>query len=211
MRRDERRRDEKREEERKEAKKAGKMSGWERERRVRCVAKRGKIVEDREGGIGGDAARCGVARGTVAWLSERWGGTGASARTSEQAGAWGCSRVEEDGGRSSREAGERVGVAGRSRASLPSARSARYAISLAGHVCVTLTFTLVPFGVLGYRAATVTVNRAVCVQYTRCAAGSLKCLSFRVLDVARAGEILSARGTSSGRRQRRRTCRWSGL
>lgn len=47
MRRDERRRDEKREEERKEAKKAGKMSGWERERRVRCVAKRGKIVEDR--------------------------------------------------------------------------------------------------------------------------------------------------------------------
>lgn len=44
--------------------------------------------------------------------------------------------------------GEGVRVAGRSFASLPSARSARYAISLVGHVCVTLTFTLVPFGVL---------------------------------------------------------------
>ena len=137
----------------------------------------------------------------------------ASARTSEQAGAWGCSRVENDGGRSSHEAGKGAGAAGRSRASLPSARSARYAISLAGHVCVTLTFTLVPFGVLGYRAAAVTVNRAVCVQYTRCAAGSLKCLSFRVLDVARAGEILSTPGTSSGRQRRRglRARRWSGL
>lgn len=49
-------------------------------------------------------------------------------------------------------AGEGAGAAGRSRASLPSGRSVRYAISLAGHVCVTLTFTLVPFGVLGYRA-----------------------------------------------------------
>lgn len=44
--------------------------------------------------------------------------------------------------------GKGVRAAGRSCASLPSARSARYAISLVGHVCVTLTFTLVPFGVL---------------------------------------------------------------
>jgi hypothetical protein len=36
--------------------------------------------------------------------------------------------------------GEGARVAGRSFASLPSARSVRYAISLAGHVCVIFTF-----------------------------------------------------------------------
>lgn len=55
-------------------------------------------------------------------------------------------------GRNGREVEPRA--AGRSRASLPYARSARYAISLAGHVCVTLTFarSLKVFGVLSGRA-----------------------------------------------------------
>lgn len=67
-------------------------------------------------------------------------------------------------GGSARARGEGARAAGRSRASLPSARSARYAISLTGHVCVTLTFTLVPFGVLGYRAGDV-ATAAVPVRY----------------------------------------------
>lgn len=62
--------------------------------------------------------------------------------------------------------GEGARAAGRSFASSPSARSVRYAISLAGHVCVILTFTLVPFEILRYRAdgvdiAAVIVNHSV--------------------------------------------------
>jgi len=52
-----------------------------------------------------------------------------------------------EGGARARAKGEGGRAAGRSSASLPSARSVRYAISQAGHVCVTLTFTLLPLGV----------------------------------------------------------------
>lgn len=84
-------------------------------------------------------------------------------RASERALGGGGKRASEQAGREgkgdprARAKGESRRAAGRSRASLPSARSARYAISLAGYVYVTLTFTPLPFGSLPSFVALVVV------------------------------------------------------
>jgi len=118
----------------------------------RCAPRRG--AGGGGGGSGGgrtERARALLVHGDGVGADRATAGGGSQTGGSERARARGA---------------EGARAAGRSRASLPSARSARYAISLTGHVCVTLTFTLVPFGVLGYRAdgvaaAAVTVRRRV--------------------------------------------------
>lgn len=129
--------------------------------------------------------------------------------------------VRESARARAREGGGGVRAAGRNRASLPSARSARYAISLTGHVCVTLTFTLVPFGVLRCRAGGVATAAVVTVRcrvkcavprkvllHTRCAAPrKLKVLARSILVSRARTSKQCSRGRRSGASKYAAECR----